>query len=1245
MANPTRFVTQRLVPLMTALSIGISSVPVALAGPGDVNSTNTNANVQNGTYYNTSGNATNFVNGKSLTVDGRLRFLEVNGGGVTGNGGNANFTAPFINIKSSGIIDARAISGSGGYGGNINFNANMLYNAGRIFSGAGGGIVFNVGSAVFAPGSQVTAPGGTVAINSSGPVDIQADSQRAAVIDVSGRQIGTVDSGVINIQGSVVNVDGVVRANGLGASDGGTIRIVSTGTGGTGDNSGACIANCAISKAESQGVIDQALASELTSRLSDLADNNNGDVVIGATGVVEANGGNATFFNGAQKAGDGGVIEIAAKRDLVVKNDGFNGGLIAANGGDGYGFSYSSPRWVQTGRFPWQGYFDWETNYVTADGGNGGMIVASAGRDINFGGSAHAYGGNGYQNNRPLTGDELALVGGKNLPDGYIFDNQDNVPGGIGGNGGAIGFGYGRRFNNDKVDALNGRELDPADNTKTLFSYNQIDASGGHTGLNAGKTIDGKDNPYGGIVLFSGFQNPNRLDNVSVYRGLGPNLSTNLGFDRFGTVVLPDASSATAIAELEGVNNNFKAPNTVLTIDQLQQDEVLVGRNTLALFSTGDTPYLDQKFNEATVRSAEHAYQGGGYESQISGAGSAAHNLFVSSVGGERLEMTIPNQLGNNTVFLRDTAAGENGLYNLTSLIINNSARNGNSRLINNDYWVVGGDSKSGGQIALLSDGNITNNNQLAVKGQVFDGSVTLATNRSIINNGFIGGNAQSDFGSSVILKACRDILNDGLWRLERTADDVYSGISQVGGGQIDTSGRLAGGRVDMVANNNILNLGSIYADSGQGVAGTIYSHAGNNNLNFGSITASSYGDPASEAARGGSIRLHGNNLAANVDLTTLVDPSLYGRNHRINGAGVERWASEFGVGQLEAKGGSTGGTVALSAGGTCGAGCENNNPTETVTGAGGFVNGRVSDFLNSGPVNGFGISQNTPPVTEVSLSVDPGISESALNFGNIDTRSANGGGEVWLVGNNQAGMGAYSVINDVKVDYDAILSSSDPAAAFQAFQTAMNDNGSVKLVAGTANGKSAVEAVFCADDIPSSNPNGDVPGDGYDFPNDFTLPGASTPPGSSPDTPGFSLLGLFQEGRNRYFQDQTPRQPAPIIIGFEQPGMFMAQAYEPITQEILALALLEYNRVLADPTTATQGGETHVRAAQLTRLYLQDAGVDQEVAQALVEKINEGSLKAHQNVLAVLTDMANPTLPESQPSLPPGENVEQLRQ
>lgn len=1311
---------RRLLPLMMAFSVGISQVPFAFAGPGDINSTNVGTVVQDGTYYNTNGNQTTFVgqNGLLWVQSGtEVRGLEVNGSGaLTGNGGNMLFTNPGGMIRVDGTVNASGIMGAGyatSNGGMVTLRADYINvgSTGQIFAmGTNGGIVnVDAGALTMAPGSVMSVAGlggagGAININASSSVDIQRNGNQAALIDASGKYMGTIDTSVINIQGAVVNNEGVVRANGYVVADGnivhlynenvqqpdgtlvaklpaevlptegtlmttgsegGTIRVVATGAG-TGENNGICIAECAIQKAEAYNPesFGPGEAQNIINNMRSLADQHNGDINVGPQGVFQANGssvnflangellvdgqpvvdkgyghyeqafneggidgvidaitdkgeGSANFFKGQ----DGGVILMNARNDVNVQGgtvDGVTtGGLIAARGGNGNGYSYTTGEGLGSIQFQ------------TFDGGDGGFVSVNAQRDINFEGSVHAFGGAGYRNFRDLTPAEQLLLTNKNLPENYIFDNQDMALGGLGGNGGAIAFSYGRNFNNTFVSSLNGFYLAPSFLDKTLANFHQIDASGGHSGFKASGFIDGQINPYGGLVVFSGESNPDNLQNVSVYRGQGPDLYPIIDTSRFGTVVLPDAVTPTAISQLKDSNTNFNPDATPLKIEQLQSDELIVGRDTIVLLSNSNIGSLWGKVNNAVVRSADPNFQAGGGGVLLQGADANIKNIVINSMEDGDFDMDIPGPLEGSAHWLAN--AGNTDFSNLSALMVMSSKRGeGAANLINNNFWLAGGSAvPAGGFISLMSDGNIVNNNVLAVtsEGGNFDGTISLAANGSIINNGYIGGTGGSLQGASVILKACRDILNNGEWDGD-----------QFLGGEIGANGYLNGGRIELLANNNILNLGKIYTD-GLAFGGKVLSYAGNNNYNFGLITANGYGFGENENAVGvgGYIHQHGRNLSANIDLNTLLnDPEE---------------AAGFGPGRIEAAGTMQGGKVFISAGSeSCGVGCANDNPTETVTGASDDVNGLLTELVAQDNLAGFSTTQNTPPVTVMDTFIDMTRSGSALNLGHIETRSfsENGGGETWLVGQGQVGVGDGSSINGVQVAFNDILDNANPPAAFQSLMTGMNDGGnSVKLVAGNVGDVSALSAVFCSDLVPPGTTTGDTPedGGGYDFPNNFTIPGPDTPPDTS-----FDINGLFQDYRFR--NDPTiPRPPAALVLSFQNPGMFLAKAYQPVTQEILRLAFLEYNRALADADfgSATQGVQTHKRAFEMARLYLSEAGVDQDTAQALLKSIEDGTFNADKNIVGVLQALANPEIePTSTPATPtttPEEPTNVLRQ
>jgi hypothetical protein len=216
-------------PLALGLSITLLGNLAALAAPGDVNSTNIGQNVQGGTYFNTPGSRTTFVNNNGSLIVGSgvlVRGLESSTVKTpTGNGGTLYFRAPDNVIRINGTVDVSAIRDGSAYlgnGGKAFFDSAYLYQNGNVFAnGFNGGLVqFNVGAMSVGSNARITAQGfggngGAININSPGAVDIRS----GAIIDSSGLVTGTFDTNVINIAGSVVNNEGIVRANGLAATD------------------------------------------------------------------------------------------------------------------------------------------------------------------------------------------------------------------------------------------------------------------------------------------------------------------------------------------------------------------------------------------------------------------------------------------------------------------------------------------------------------------------------------------------------------------------------------------------------------------------------------------------------------------------------------------------------------------------------------------------------------------------------------------------------------------------------------------------------------------------------------------------------------------------------------------------------------------------------------------------------------------------------------------------------------------
>lgn len=209
--------------LSLAASIGILANASVFAAPGQVNSVNNGKDITAGTYYNTSGSKTVFQNtgtgGLKLKSGDLVRGLESDAvGNPSGHGGHLHFNAPGAVVRLDGNINVSALQSGGAYtgnGGRVTVDAAYLYQNGSIFANGinGGHIQFNVGDAHFNSESRLEAMGfgghgGTIRINATNKVTVQ----EGAVMDATGDVIGTYDTSIISIEGSIVNNEGIQRA-------------------------------------------------------------------------------------------------------------------------------------------------------------------------------------------------------------------------------------------------------------------------------------------------------------------------------------------------------------------------------------------------------------------------------------------------------------------------------------------------------------------------------------------------------------------------------------------------------------------------------------------------------------------------------------------------------------------------------------------------------------------------------------------------------------------------------------------------------------------------------------------------------------------------------------------------------------------------------------------------------------------------------------------------------------------------
>lgn len=410
--------------LALAASMAFSGLPIAFAGPGDINSINDGQNVAGGTYYNTPGDKTTFVNsgGSGLyvqsgtTVTGRevdaATKLE------TGNGGWLDFKAPGQIVRIDGNLDVSAILKDGAYlgnGGKVTIESGFLYQNGQIFAnGINGGMVqLNVSSMTMGPDARIEAKGlagagGVISVNAPGG---NITINKGAVVDSSGAVIGTYNTNVIQMSGSVVNLDGILQANGLTpGQQGGQVAVYATDS-----------------------------------------------IKIGADGKLLANGADGVMGYNPTNGGKGGEVLVTAKNNID------NNGLIAANGGNG-GANPDVSRGPVSNAVDQDGnlQYDEHGNVIQqqvsfgqngGNGGDGGTVVVSYQGKMTNNGAIQVLGGNGGNGQEAISDSQGGVHqiayggnGGNGGTGGYVefranpsqdVLNNVNVNGGTGGQGGA----------------------------------------------------------------------------------------------------------------------------------------------------------------------------------------------------------------------------------------------------------------------------------------------------------------------------------------------------------------------------------------------------------------------------------------------------------------------------------------------------------------------------------------------------------------------------------------------------------------------------------------------------------------------------------------------------------------------------------------------------------------------------------------------------------------------------------------
>ena len=527
------------VSIILSPGFAMAQIPV-----NSVNTINDGRIITGGNYYNTPTGVTSFINSGSgglwLKSGSTIRGQQVDGlGNLSPNGGAVHLYAPNQVVRIDGNINvngAMSVQGAPlGDGGSVTIDSGYLFQNGNIYAnGANGGMVqVNVGGMALGQGAQIqvgsvgNGHGGIVAINSSGPVDLRKNT----LIQTTGN--GYQGSNTISIEGSLVNVDGVIKADGttLG-SNGGTIRLVASGQS---DYQGLKnILQNATQNSSGDSSTPTLSADDRTfilQRIHDQVLNHDGDVMI-TRDTVNTNpayiarlSANATTPDFAYYPNSsGGTIIVTAMHDVI------NQGHIIANGALG-------------------GPVTLDELNQGLDGGRGGTIsVTAMDKIINDKGLIQDNGGAGTTH--------VGEVEYHN-PAGFIETIVGDV-GGSGGPGGLIAFGYHNGMSNS----------------------GGIYADGGANGFSG---IQNGVSGNGGLVVFSGNTNPTSNGSIDVLGRLG-NAGATLG-GKPGTIVSPNPTTLgqSQVYFQQGYVNGEFVSNRATA--QTQTNELLVDLNGNTLIS------------------------------------------------------------------------------------------------------------------------------------------------------------------------------------------------------------------------------------------------------------------------------------------------------------------------------------------------------------------------------------------------------------------------------------------------------------------------------------------------------------------------------------------------------------------------------------------------------------------------------------------------------------------------------------
>jgi hypothetical protein len=763
-----------------------------------VNTVNDGRVISGKTYYNTPGAVTSFINSGSgglwLKSGNTLRGQEVNTiGNLTNNGGAVHLYAPNNVVRVDGNIDVNALkNGQGAYigdGGKVFIDSAYLFQNGNIFANGfdGGQVQINVGGMTLGTGAQIQANGiqhggGAVSINSSGPVDLRRNS----VIETSG--FGFEGTSVINIEGGLVNADGLIKANTLEAQtfQGGTIRLVATGQ--TNYQNLKDDLQAATQNSPGDATSPTLSAQERTfllQRANSQIQNHDGDVVIGrdtshATpsyiGQLNVNGLTPPSRFNSDPANHGGTIIVSAMHDVV------NRGQLIANGARG---SQDADPAI--------------TNDAVS-GGNGGTISLTAMNNIiNDKGRIEANGGSG-----------VSKSGYIDL-DGNPFDGMGQVAGivgGRGGDGGIVAFGYGNAMTN----------------TGGIYADGALGAPGSQPVLNG---AGGK----GGLVVFSGNGNPTGNGSIDVLGRAGGNNSFALG-GRAGVIVSPNPTTLgqTQVYFQRGYENGQLVSHQAT--QQTQTNEVLVDNDNgdmIALTKNGgssSTNLLSRLMN-ANYRTVDNP---NGFSSTMLGelySTSFANLVVQSSQNNLAMDLNVPpgfpptSEFGQSPIFeyLGSLTLLNNGAVTLPSI----PGPYQNTQPSNRNFWMGTHFENGITRVSILARGNVNN-----TAASFWDGTVNIATKGNYLGGGLLTTSSNPNYGGtlqagSIMIKAGNDIVQttpngsfitaDGLLfggviRLAALHDIRYNGsYLDIPGitSAISANGSLQGGLVKLQAGHDLL--------------------------------------------------------------------------------------------------------------------------------------------------------------------------------------------------------------------------------------------------------------------------------------------------------------------------------------------------------------------------------------------------------------------------------------------------------